>query len=140
LREFNRKEKNLQEFNRKEKNLREFNRKEKNVRELNGEEINLRQFNGEEMNSASDITPTGSIKRTSSRRSMTASTDVTQDTGSVPPQRSSGSTAHYRYDHLVAAEVHIHDLSPQADIQARIDGIIKAKVSEERQAKRLAIS
>lgn len=103
-------------------------------------EKNLRLFNRETMDSASNITPSGSIKRSSSRRTITSSTGVSQDITSAPSQRSSGSTAHYRYRHLRSAQVFVHSPSPPAEIQTCIDAIVKAKVSEERRTKLLAIS
>ncbi|MCJ1424013.1 hypothetical protein MMC29_001900 [Sticta canariensis] len=103
-------------------------------------EKNLRLFNRENMDSASNITPGESTKRSSSRRTMTSSTGVSQDIVSVLSQRSSSSTAHYRYRHLRSAQVFVHSPSPPAEIQTCIDAIVKAKVPEERQTKLLAIS
>lgn len=85
-------------------------------------ERNLRIFNGEE--------------RSSSQRSTTAASEVTQDTNRTP--RSSG-TALYRYTHLAAAEVYIHTKPPD-NIQNAIDVIIQAKPSGERLTQLNAIS
>ena len=91
-------------------------------------EKNLQLFNGEEMDSPA--TSTRALKRSSSRRSITTSSEV--DT--VRSQRSSNTTAHYRYKHLAAAQIYIHT-DPPANIQAAINAVIKAKVSNERYAK-----
>lgn len=90
-------------------------------------EKNLQIFNGEEMDSAANNVL--ALKRSSSRRSMAASSEA--DT--VRSQRSSNSTAYYRYKHLAAAEVYIHT-DPPVNIQAAINAIIKAKVSKKRRA------
>ncbi|KAF2808311.1 uncharacterized protein BDZ99DRAFT_464186 [Mytilinidion resinicola] len=94
-------------------------------------ETNLRRFNGEEMH----ITPASRIKRSSSQRST--SSDVTQDT--ARSQRSSGTTAYYRFAHLATAQVYIHTDSAE-DIQEAIDAVFKAEPSEERRDQLKAIS
>ena len=68
----------------------------------------------------------GSIKRTSSRRSIAALSEAE----SFRSQRSSNTTAHYRYKHLKDANVYIH-VDPPEDIQAAIDGIVNAELSED---------
>ena len=66
------------------------------------------------------------IKRTSSRRSILLS-----DTDTVLSQRSSNTTAYYRYKHLKNANVYIH-VDPPEEIQAAIDDIISTEPSEDR--------
>ena len=73
-------------------------------------------------NNASDL------QRTSSRRSI-----VPSETDTVRSQRSSNTTAHYRYKHLADANVYIH-IDPPEDIQAAIDDIFNAEPSEDRHA------
>ena len=90
-------------------------------------ENNLRVFN-REMNSAANDIPV--LKRTSSRRSIAASSEGE----TIRSQRSSNTTASYRYKHLAAADVHIHT-DPSDDVQAAIDLIVKAEVSEDRRIK-----
>ncbi|OAG39015.1 hypothetical protein AYO21_06735 [Fonsecaea monophora] len=90
-------------------------------------EHNLRLFNGE-MNLSANNSPV--LKRTSSRRSLAASSDI--DT--VRSQRSSNTTAFYRYKHLEVADIYIHTDLP-GDIEADIDRIVKAKVSKHRSVK-----
>ena len=90
-------------------------------------ETNLRAFNGE-MNSVANNIPV--LKRTSSRRSVAASSEGE----TIRSQRSSNTTASYRYKHLAAADVHIHT-DPSEDVQAAIDLIVKAEVSEDRRIK-----
>ncbi|KAI9792923.1 MAG: hypothetical protein M1816_001245 [Peltula sp. TS41687] len=79
----------------------------------------------------------GRIKRTSSRRSTAASTEVTQDT--AQSHLSSGTMAYYRYTHLAAATVFIHVVPPEK-IQAAIDDTVHAEPSEERRKELKAIS
>lgn len=64
-------------------------------------------------------------KRTSSRRSI-----VPSETDTVRSQRTSNTTAHYRYKHLEDANIYIH-IDPPEDIQAAIDDIINVKPSED---------
>ena len=71
----------------------------------------------------------GSIKRTSSRRSIVSLSEA----DSSRSQRSSNTTAHYRYKHLEDANLYIH-VDPPAEIQAAIDGIVNAESSERRYA------
>ncbi len=71
----------------------------------------------------------GSLKRSSSRRSIA----VASETESFQSQRSTNTTAHYRYKHLKDANVYIH-VDPPEDIQAAIDGIINVKLPEDRHA------
>jgi hypothetical protein len=96
-------------------------------------EKNLQKFNGEEMDSAANNAP--ALKRSSSRRSIAASSEA--DT--VRSQRSSNSTANYRYKHLADAEVYIHT-DPPANIQAAINAVVRAEVSKERRAELRAIA
>lgn len=84
---------------------------------------NLRIFN--KMND--NNTPPGSIKRTSSRRSIVSPSEV----DSSRSQRSSNTTAHYRYKHLANANLCIH-VDPPEEIQAAIDNIVNAESSERR--------
>lgn len=82
-------------------------------------EEDIRTLYKEVMNSvASNVS---ALKWTSSRRSI--------ETDTVRSQRSSNTTAHYRYKHLEDANVYIH-IDPPEDIQAAIDDIINAKPSE----------
>lgn len=66
------------------------------------------------------------LKRTSSRRSV-----VPSETDTLRSQRSSNTTAHYRYKHLEDANVCIH-VDPPKEIQAAIDDIINGEPSEDR--------
>lgn len=95
-------------------------------------ERNLQEFNKEETGSEANAP---ALKRSSSRRSMAASSEAE----TVRSQRSSNSTAYYRYKHLAAAEVYVHT-DPPADIHAAIDAVVKAKVSEQRRAQLCAIA
>jgi hypothetical protein len=83
--------------------------------------LELSEKNLQKFNNAS------ALKRCSSRRSIAALSEP--DT--VRSQRSSNSTANYRYKHLADAEVYIHTDAP-ANIQAAIDAVVKAEVSKER--------
>ena len=87
-------------------------------------EKNLRLLNGD-MDVAANRP--GSNKRTSSRRSIVASSEAE----SFRSQRSSNNTAHYRYKHLEDANVYIH-VDPPEYIQAAIDDIVNAKPSDDR--------
>ena len=75
------------------------------------------------MSSVTNKTPT--LKRTPSWRSI-----VPSETDTVRSQRSSNTTAHYRYGHLENANVYIH-IDPPEDIQAAIENIINAEPSED---------
>lgn len=68
---------------------------------------------------------TSTLKRTPSWRSI-----VPSETDTVRSQRSSNTTAHYRYRHLEDANVYFHT-DPPEDIQAAIENIINAKPSED---------
>lgn len=74
---------------------------------------------------SSVINKTSTLKRTSSWRSI-----VPSKTDTVRSQRSSNTTAHYRYKHLEDANVYIH-IDPPEDVQAAIENIINAKPSED---------
>jgi hypothetical protein len=90
-------------------------------------EENLRKF---EILSRKDVDPTNNVpalKRTSSRRSITASETGTDRT------RSTTTNSVYRYKHLTAAEIHIHADLPDY-IETAINRIVNAPVSEERRA------
>ena len=89
-------------------------------------EKNLRLFNGD-----TDCTAKrpGNMKRVSSLRS----TVTLSEAESSQSQHSSKTTAHYRYRHLVDANVYIH-VDPPEDIQAAIDNIVNAEPSEDRYA------
>ena len=89
-------------------------------------EKNLLLFNGD-MDGAANRP--GSIKRTSSRRSIVEPSEAE----SFRSQRSSNTTAHYRYKHLEDANIYIH-VDPPEDIQAAIDDIVNADPSEDRHA------
>lgn len=65
------------------------------------------------------------LKRTTSWRSI-----VPSETDTIRSQRSSNTTAHYRYKHLEDANVYVH-IDPPKDIQAAIENIINAKPSED---------
>lgn len=86
-------------------------------------EEDIRTLYKEVMNSVADNA--SDLKRTSSRRSI-----VLSETDTVRSQRSSNTTAHYRYKHLEDANVYIH-IDPPEDIQAAIDDIVNAKPSED---------
>ena len=89
-------------------------------------EKNLLLFNGD-MDGAANRP--GSIKRTASRRSIVEPSEAE----SFRSQRSSNTTAHYRYKHLEDANTYIH-VDPPEDIQAAIDDIVNAEPSEDRHA------
>ena len=86
-------------------------------------EEDIRTLYREVMNSVANNA--SALKRTSSRRSI-----VPSETDTVRSQRSSNTTAHYRYKHLEDANVYIH-IDPPEDIQATIDDIINAAPSED---------
>ena len=88
-------------------------------------EENLRELDKMDDNN----TRPGSIKRTSSRRSIAAPSEA----DSFRSQRSSNTTAHYRYKHLEDANLYIH-VDPPQNIQAAIDDIINTESSEDRYA------
>lgn len=90
-------------------------------------EEDLQSLYKEVMDSAAKNTL--ALKRTSLRRSIALS-----EADTVQTQRSSNTTAYYRYKHLAAADVYIHT-DPPKDIQAAIDRIVKAKVSKDHRAK-----
>lgn len=90
-------------------------------------EEELRTVYEEVMDYAANSAP--ALKRTSSRRSTMSS----EGADTVRSQRSSNTTAHYRYTYLKRADIHIH-VDPPVDIQAAIDDIINAKPSEDRHA------
>ena len=69
----------------------------------------------------------GSVKRTSSRRSIVAPSEA----DSFRSQRSSNTTAHYRYKHLEDANLYIH-VDPPEKIQAAIGDIVNAESSKDR--------
>ena len=87
-------------------------------------EENIRTLYKEVMDSA--VNNASVLKRTSSRRSI-----VLSETDTVRSQRSSNTTAHYRYKHLEDANVYIH-VDPPKEIQAAIDDIINTEPSEDR--------
>lgn len=64
---------------------------------------------------------------------MAASSELSE-ADTIRSQRSSNTTAYYRYKNLAAADVHIH-VDPPGDIQAAIDRIIKAKINKDRRIK-----
>lgn len=86
-------------------------------------EEDIRTLYKEVMNSIADNA--SALKRTSSRCSI-----VLSETDTVRSQRSSNTTAHYRYKHLEDANVYIH-IDPPENIQVAIDDIINAKPSED---------
>lgn len=86
-------------------------------------EEDIRTLYKEVMNSVAKNA--SALKRTSSRRSI-----VPSETDTVRSQRSSNTTAHYRYKHLEDANIYIH-IDPPEDIQAAIDDIVNAEPSED---------
>ncbi len=72
---------------------------------------------------AVDKAPT--LKRSSSRRSLAQS-----EAGTGKTQRSSYTTANYRYKNLTAAEIHIHTIPPKK-VQASIRHILKPRLPKE---------
>jgi hypothetical protein len=100
-------------------------------------EQNLRIFNGEEMDDAANNARPKGNKRSSSRPSTRAASDVTQETART--QRSSNTTAYYRFAHLKSAQVYVHT-DPPEDIQKAIHAIIKAEPPEGRRDKLKTIS
>jgi hypothetical protein len=118
----------------------ESSRPSKHPRTLHPEHAELSETNlilFEEMDGAVDNTRPGSIKRSSSRRSIAGASDTTQET--TRTQRSSGTSAFYRFTHLATAQVYIHT-NPSKDIQDAIDAIIKAEPTKERRAQLKPIS
>ena len=95
---------------------------------MTGSENNLRLFNGG-MDSVANSPWPGSIKRTSSRRSIAAPSE----TESFRSQRSSTTTAHYRYKLLQDANVYMH-VDPPKEIQTAIDDIVNVQPSEDSRA------
>lgn len=71
-------------------------------------------------------------KRASSRHSITTATDANQDTVSARSQRSSGTSARYRWVALTSARVHIRSRRPTKEIQNQINDVVGSKVSAER--------
>lgn len=78
---------------------------------------------------ANNVQPT-SIKRSSSRRSTTAGSDVTQET--TRTKGFSSTNAHYRFEILAPAQINIHADPPPKNIQDAIDAIVYAKPPEGR--------
>lgn len=89
-------------------------------------EKNLRLFN-EEMDEVASSSRSRSFKRTSSQQSSVTPSEV----GSSQSQHSSSTAAHYRYEHLNHASIYIH-VDPPEDIQAAIDNIVGAELSDNR--------
>ncbi|MCJ1395823.1 hypothetical protein MMC18_008709 [Xylographa bjoerkii] len=87
-------------------------------------EKNIRTLYKEVMDSVA-TNNASALKRTSSRRSIVLSASDT-----VRSQRSSNTTAHYRYKHLEDANVYVH-IDPPEDIQAAIDDIIDTEPSKD---------
>ena len=67
----------------------------------------------------------------SSRHSTTTTTDSEQETASVRSQKSSGTSAHYRWVTLYSARVYIRSRPPPQEIETQITAVI-SKVSPER--------
>ncbi|OAL29736.1 hypothetical protein AYO20_09120 [Fonsecaea nubica] len=86
----------------------------------------LRILNGEEMDSAGNNAPT--LSRTPSRRSM-----VTSEAGTETTRRTSHSALVYRQTNLKDVRIRIH-AEPPDHIQAAIDRIVTAEVSQERRS------
>ena len=79
----------------------------------------------------------GSIKRSSSQRSLSTRTDVTQVT--VLSQGSSGTLARYRHTHLKRARVYVRSRPPPEPIHATVNTIINTSVSAQRTKELAAI-
>lgn len=93
-------------------------------------EENLHALYKEVMDSTANNARPGSIKRSSSRRSTTAGSDVFQET--TRTKGSSSTNAHYRFEVLSADQINIHADPPPRNIQDAIDAIAYAKPSEGR--------
>ena len=78
----------------------------------------------EVMDSTANNARPGSIKRSSSRRSTTAGSNVTQET--TRTKGSSSTNAHYRFEVLAPAQINIHADPPPKNIQDAIDAIVLA--------------
>ena len=85
-------------------------------------EENLHALYKEVMGSTANNARPGSIKRSSSRRSTTAGSDITQET--TRTKGSSSSNAHYRFEVLAPAQINIHADPPPKNIQDAIDAIV----------------
>ena len=86
-------------------------------------EANLREHDAQNMSSAT------SLKRTSSRRSMTAKSDITSE--SYQTVKSTISLSSYRFKHLTAAQIRLN-AKPPHHIKTAIDAIIERKYPQER--------
>lgn len=93
-------------------------------------EENLHSLYEELMDSKANNARHGSIKWSSSRRSTTAGSDVTQET--TRTKGSSRTYAHYRFEVLAPAQINIHADPPPKNIQDTIDAIVHAKPPKKR--------
>lgn len=93
-------------------------------------EKNLRLHN-KKMDDAVDSSRTGSIKRSSSQRSLSRRSNIASD-GTQGTKGSSSTNAHYRFELLRPALINVHANPPFKDIQDAIDAIVKAKTPEGR--------
>ncbi len=80
-----------------------------------------------------------SASRTQSDFIQSPST-VTQETASGRSQKSSGTSAHYRYTILSKARIYIHHMPTPDEIRAQIDAVIQREVSSERKEKLSSIT
>jgi hypothetical protein len=86
-------------------------------------EANLREHDAQTMSSVP------SLKRSSSRRAITAKSDITSDSYQAP--RSTISSSSYRFQHLAAARVRLNT-EPPHHIKTTIDAIIGREHTQER--------
>lgn len=93
-------------------------------------EEDLHALYEEVMDSTANNARLGSIKRSSSRRSTTASSNLTQETTRI--KGTSSANAYYRFEVLAPAQINIHADPPPKNIQDAIDAIVYPKPSEKR--------
>jgi hypothetical protein len=79
-------------------------------------------------------------KRTLSQHSGTTAMNTNQETASAHSQRSSGTSAHYRWVTLQSARVYIRSRPPPEDIQTQISTIIQSEKSAERKEELLRLT
>ena len=100
-----------------------------NLKKLEEELETLERGTLSEMDPAVTI-PDRGRKRAPSRQA--SSSDLYQDTASLPTQKPSVSNSFYRYNILARARIYVHPEPPPKDIQAQIDIIFKRAIPEQR--------
>ena len=93
-------------------------------------EKDLHALYEEVMNSTANNTRPENIRRSSSRRSTVAGSDITHET--TRSKSSSSTNAHYRFKVLAPAQINVHADPPPKHIQNAIDAIVYAKSPEGR--------